>query len=359
MLIRNMSKCVSMKPESIADLVQCIRNELRLGRGVTPIIRQVFAHSDGSFHIVTSDRSEKSLLLGPGGRVSAVLSRRILAPVTIYGADELVLRKHRLELTLGRIEEMISAATTPARKMILQGLQNLIIQELRFPETNTVFDQSIGHGARVAVAFSGGVDSGASLAILKECGFEPEAISVDMGYTFLNPREMNNMSEWCSHMGVKHIRIPPRENISQIIQRAKEEKVHPCGECHTLILDSILEYAANNNHSVLVTGEMLPGGRQAIVECDNLLIVHLPAALSLSKHRTEQISRIHGRTASQRRFGCRLLAEIHSKGWMNAGPSVYRVLRELEAGVLTTGQALEYIKTIVKRMHDMGGEAEE
>ena len=357
--MRNISKNESMKPELILAIAQDIRSELRLDRGVSPIIRQVFAHPDGSLHIVTSDRSEKSLLLGPGGRVSAELAKRVMQPVTIYGADELLLKKHRLELTLDRIEELTSSTSVEAHRFVLQGLRKLVSQELKFPEESFAFDKSIGRGARVAVAFSGGIDSSAALVILKECGFDPEAIVVDLQHVFCDQKEMAEMIEWCSRQEVKLTRIPQNEDTSEVVRRAREGKIHPCGECHALILASLLRYATENNHSVLVTGELLPGGRQAIVETGNLLVIHLPAALSLTKHRTERISKAYERSIPRKQFGCRLVADIHSKGWKNVRPSINRVLRELQAGILTTGQALEYIKTIAKGIPDMGSDAEE
>jgi len=359
MLMRNISKSESMKPELILALVQDIRDELGLDRGVSPIIGQVFAHPDGSLHIVTSDRSEKSFLLGPGGRVAAELAKRVMQPVTIYGADEILLKKHRLELTLRRIEELTSSTGVEAHWSVLQGLRKLITQELKFPEESCVFEKSIGHGERVAVAFSGGIDSSAALVILKECGFEPEAIVVDLQHVFLDQREMAEMVEWCSHLNVKLTRIPQDEATSEVVRRAREGKIHPCGECHALILACFLRYATESNHSVLVTGELLPAGRQAIVENGRLLTIHLPAALSLTKHRTEHISKTYGRSISRKQFGCRLVADTHANGWMNMGPSINRVLRELQAGILTTGQALEYIKTIVKSVPDMESDAEE
>jgi predicted PP-loop superfamily ATPase len=337
-----------MKFESISTLIQDIRHELGLKRGAVPIIKQVFTHSDGSLHIVTSDRSEKNLLLGPRGRVSAELSKRLSFPVTIYGDDELLLRRHRLELALKRIEELNSSSITIEQQQMLSALQTLIIQELNFPKEDSIPNQSIGKNARIAVAFSGGVDSSAALVILKQSGFEPEAITVNLGYIFFNPREMNSMSEWCSHLSIKHIQISPKAKLSDIIQRTRDGRVHPCGECHTLILDSVRDYAVQNGHSVLITGELLPTGRQSIEVSKHLLIIHLPGALMLTKHRTGTIAKMNDRVVNQRTFGCSLLAESHLKGWKNMGPSIFRVLRELEAGILTSGQALQYIKSIVK-----------
>jgi predicted PP-loop superfamily ATPase len=347
MLIRNMNKEVIMNPESILNLVLTIRDELGLERGVVPIIRKVYAHSDGSLHIITSDRSEKSLLLGPGGRVAAEMSKRLSMSITIYGADELLLRRYKLELTLNRIEELISSSTK-TRQRVLQALQKLINNELKFPEENIHNDYLVDKSMKIIVAFSGGVDSSAALIILKECGFEPDAVTVDLGHRFLNPREITRMDDWCSHLMIKHILIPPKNTTSDIVQRTSDGRIHPCGECHALILDTIRDYAIKNEYSILVTGELLPAGRQSIEESEQLMIIHLPGALALTKYRTESFAKVKGKLTDQRTFGCRLLNESHLIGWKTAGPSIFRVLRELEAGILTSGQALEYIKSIVK-----------
>jgi predicted PP-loop superfamily ATPase len=346
MLIRNKHEEVTMNPENISTLVQSIRDELGLERGVAPIIKKIYTHSDGSLYIVTSDRSEKSLLLGPRGRISAELSKRLAVPVTIYGADELLLRKHRLEQTLTRIEEL-TASSTKTQQGVLQTLRKLIEHELEFPEESTIKNHSVDKSARIAVAFSGGVDSSAALVILKECGFEPEAITVDLGHIFVNPREITKIGHWCLQIGLKQLLIPPKKTIIDIVQRTRDSRIHPCGECHAVVLDSIREYAVENGYSVMITGELLPTGRQSIEDSGQLITIHLPGALALTKHRTEVIAKENGKVTNRRTFGCRLLNESHECGWKMTGPSIFRVLRELEAGILTSGQALEYIKSIV------------
>ncbi|MHA1577262.1 MAG: hypothetical protein ACTSU3_07860, partial [Candidatus Thorarchaeota archaeon] len=47
------------------------------------------------------------------------------------------------------------------------------------------------------------------------------------------------------------------------------------------------------------------------------------------------------------RFGCNLVNQQHGKGWQFVGPSIFRVLRELQAGVLTTGKSLKLIRSIL------------
>ncbi|MGY5858987.1 MAG: hypothetical protein RTU63_06435 [Candidatus Thorarchaeota archaeon] len=343
-----------MNPNQISELVQIIRAELNLTRGVPPSIDAVYMHDD-NLHVVASDRAEKSLLLGPGGRAASELAKRTGKKITIYGADEILLRSHRLQLTKSRIEEIIPMAT-PSQCSMLKRLQTMIEQELTYPTKPTQTDSSLIQNLNVALAFSGGVDSTASAMILKESGIVPDSIMADLGHQYHNPKDTKQAEEWCNNQDIKMVKLSLADENSDLIERVEAGRVHPCGECHNRIMERVREYSVKNNYEVLVTGELLPSGRQALLLQDDILIVHLPAALSLSKHRTEKICERSGKELFQRRFGCSLVAKSHSKGWKNVGPSVFRVLRELEAGVLTTGQALEYIKSIVRHYPRETGE---
>lgn len=335
-----------MNSSQISELVQTIRAELNLTRGVPPRIDEVIQY-DGSLHVVASDRAEKSLLLGPGGRVAAELAKRTGMKITIHGADEIQLRQHRLQLTRSRIEEIIPMATSSQQGM-LNRLQTLIEQELTYPQKPIQTESSLVQIPKIALAFSGGIDSTASAVILKESGMVPDAIIGDLGHQFQNPKDIKKAEEWCNLQNITITKLSLGNENSDLIDRVDAGRVHPCGECHNRIMDRVIEYSVKNNYEVLVTGELLPSGRQALVLHDGLLIVHLPAALSLSKHRTERICERNGKDLFRRKFGCNLVAKSHSKGWKNIGPSIFRVLRELEAGVLTTGQGLDYIKSIVR-----------
>jgi predicted PP-loop superfamily ATPase len=337
-----------MKAETILQVLAEIREELDLRRGTEPRISQVCTHADGSTHIIMSDRSEKSLMLGPGGRIVAELSRRINSPISVYSEEELILRKHRLELTLDRITELMNELTSDIQRDSLQILQSSIGEEMKFPQEMVNYPQLIHDQISVAVAFSGGADSSASMVILKKLGFEPEAIIIDLGPEFVNPRDLKKALDWCETQGIQWLKVSPLRKMENIIRRTQDGKIHPCGECHSIIIESVSKLASENGHSLLVTGELLPTGRQAIELTNSLLTIHLPASLALTKYRTEMIAATSGIHANQRTFGCLLVNQSHAFGWRSAGPSVFRVLRELEAGVLTTGQAQEYIKSIVK-----------
>jgi len=336
-----------MTLNQISDLVNTIREELNLTRGVSPRIEKVYEHNDSSLHLVTPDRAEKSLLLGPGGRVSAELAKRTERKITIYGSDEILLRRHRLQLTISRIEEVMSELSDSQREVVI-CLKQLIEQELLYPKKQIQYNSSLGNRLRTALAFSGGIDSTASVEILKESGFIVDAILVYLGHQFQNPKDMKLAEDWCIQQNVNLVRIDATGGNTDLLERVDAGRIHPCGECHNQIMERVREYIVKSNYDVLVTGELLPSGRQSIMLEEGLLIIHLPAALSLSKHRTETIAEKSGKRLFRRKFGCNLVAKSHSKGWKNVGPSIFRVLRELEAGILTTGQSLEYIKDILR-----------
>ncbi|TFG30818.1 hypothetical protein EU527_13925 [Candidatus Thorarchaeota archaeon] len=336
-----------MMIEPISTLIYEIREEFGFNRGVLPTIEKIYEHDDGSLHLITPDRSEKSLLLGPGGRIATELAKRISKRITIYGLDEILLREHRLKLTLRRIDEIFEM-TNPEQQAFLEFLQAMISNELSFPMKSMQSVTSFYGASKIAVAYSGGIDSSATLFILKENGIKTDAITTQLGHEFLTNHEMSKMRHWCEMNGIKQVLVQPKQDVTNIVQDTRGLRIHPCGNCHEIIIDSIKDYSIRNKYHILITGELLPNGRQSIVLENELLIIHFPAALAFSKYRTEQVAERSGKKIGRKRYGCLLVNEANMKGWRNIGPSISRVLRELEGGVLTTGQGLEYIKSIVK-----------
>ncbi len=334
-----------MDAASIEQLIHEVRTGLGYNRGVRPRILAVFEAPDSSLHIVTSDRAEKSLCLGPDGRVAAELAKRLVRRVTFYGEEELLIRRHRLALTLSRIEE-IDSQTTESQRTFLQALASEIRMEMCRPAASPSHNR-VPHSTRVAVAYSGGYDSTAAAVMLKEMGFSVTAFTVDLGDAFIPRTDRQRIIGLCTTLGIDHVFIRPESVFEDITQRARSGRIHPCGQCHSAILDHFIDSVQRSGLDIAVTGEMSPTGRQAIVLERGILLVHLPAALAISKHRTMEICNAIGLT-ERLTFGCGLLREVHCRGWSTIGPSIYRVLRELDADVLTTGQALEYVRSIIR-----------
>lgn len=334
-----------MEAESLNNLVLDIRRDLGYDRGVTPRITQVIEHPDHGIHAILSDRAEKSLMIGPGGRIAAEITRRINRVVTFHGEDELLARRHRLALTLERIEEIRSCLSS-AQTEFIGFLHAKVKQEMEYP--NIILGQfgSEAHRTPVAIAYSGGADSGATVRIISEHFESVVAVTVDLGPMFVDSKIKERIQETCRTVGAKHLYISSEGSFKSIREKAENGRIHPCGPCHYITMTLIRERAKEEGLEVLLTGEMLPTGRQSIELKDGLLIVHFPAALSLSKYRTRRISTVDGGQGPCPHYGCHFLSTQHLKGWKTIGPSIFRVLRELQGGVLSTGEALTFIKSI-------------
>ncbi|MCF2136276.1 MAG: hypothetical protein K9W43_03465 [Candidatus Thorarchaeota archaeon] len=334
-----------MNADEVTVILRDIRSSLGYNRGVMPVVEDVFTHSDGSLHVVLPDRAEKSMCLGPGGRIASEFTKRVGSHTTFYGRDELRVRQHRLELTLRRCDELERTISENQRRMIMV-LRDRVRTELDYPEREPKVIQS--YQCDTAVAFSGGSDSCATALLLKEMGLSPVLLTVRLGEEFLNRRDQDHIRQLGEKIGLAHQFVEPEADHHLIAERAKTGDLHPCGPCHESMYKALYQYVRKSGHDILITGELLPTGRQAVVVDQDLLVVHLPAALAMSKFRTGRICK-HAKTEPfGGRYGCRLLSKVLRPQWSMLGPSIFRILRELEAGILTTGQTLEQIKKIVK-----------
>ncbi len=326
-------------------ILRDIRTSLGYERGVMPVVEAVFTHSDNSLHVILPDRAEKSMCLGPGGRVAAEFTKRVGKHTTFYGLDELEVRRQRLRLTLRRFDEL-EASVSENQRRVLVALRSRVEEEMEYPEREPKRTQT--PPCDMTVAFSGGADSCAASLILRGMGQSPVLMTVRLGEEFLNRRDLEIIHHLGKEMGLVHEFVEPLPDHRTIAEQAKRGDLHPCGSCHDSMYRSLYRHINESEHDVIITGELLPTGRQSAVLDRDLLVVHLPAALAMSKFRTSRICQQASVTPLTGRYGCRLLAETLSPRWNMLGPSIFRVLRELEAGVLTTGQALEQIKRLVK-----------
>ncbi|TFG12477.1 hypothetical protein EU537_09340 [Candidatus Thorarchaeota archaeon] len=324
--------------------VREIRDSLDYERGVAPLISKVIETED-RLHVLVPDRAEKSLLLGPGGRVVAKLSEVFGTPITVHSNCELLLRERQLRLTFQRIGKLLSDSS-PNQKPILQQLRLDIEKEMEYPRRQIDMRKE-DTGTIVAVAFSGGVDSGAALYWATRQTRSVISLTADLGCQVMGNPEKRAIRYISENLEISQYFIDASSNLEKIFEGAIKEKLHPCGRCHRTLMESIRNSARDLGVDLLLTGELLPTGRQSIELMDDLMIIHLPATLSLSKYRTRKISSCLGMKHKQERFGCRLLSRCHQKGWKMIGPSIYRVLRETEAGILSTGQSLQQIKNIL------------
>jgi predicted PP-loop superfamily ATPase len=325
----------------ISRHVEEVRSSLGYVRGVEPRIMRV-VQLENRIECIVSDRAEKSLLLGPGGRIIAEVAQRIGQKITVVGQDERIIQDYRRGLTLERIDE-IWPDLSPEQSEVISRLKSTITSG-----TQGSRSQKGTSNARVAVAFSGGSDSTAALLIVRGWQMQITAVTADPGIGFLLPKEKARITDTCRELALNHLFLDVSEATREVRASADSGRKHPCGSCHLTIMESVKKHAKVEGFHALVTGELLPSGRQSIEMDGDLLVIHLPASLAMTKYATQEISRDAGTVGDDSSFGCDFLSGLHSKGWRFSGPSIFRVLRELQAGVLTTGQALRMIKTILK-----------
>jgi predicted PP-loop superfamily ATPase len=335
----------SIDVNTVSKNIEDIRNELNLNRGVMPYIQNVVELEDTVF-VIVGDRAEKSQCIGPGGRIVAELSKRVGKKISILSKTELDVRKSRLDLSLGRIEE-IKDIFESRDTHLLKNIEVQIANEKLYPmyeEVRQVEDQ----GSPFIVAYSGGIDSSAVLILLKQWGFSPIAVTADPGPQILPPHLKSAIEKFCREMDIPQVYVNVEDKIKNTLQGALEGRFHPCGRCHSILIDSVKEYALSEKHQLLVTGELLPHGRQAFEFSDNVLVIHLLAALAMTKFRTMNICDDKGLQIQSNQFGCQLLSKLHGTIPGMVQPSIDRVLRELEAGILTTGMAMNLIRSILR-----------
>ncbi|NWF96492.1 MAG: hypothetical protein HXY34_10170 [Candidatus Thorarchaeota archaeon] len=332
-------------------LIAEVRAGLNYDRGLQPRVIELYEHPDRSLHAVVSDRAEKSLCLGPDGRIAAEVAKRLSRRVTFHSQEDILVRRHRLTLTEERLREVADTLNTN-QLAFAEALRTMIRAETAFPMSPPA-ELELGPmtDAAVGVALSGGVDSTAALLLVRRLARAPLALTVDLGTRFMTTAEREHVISLSRALGVKHEFVPAPAVCTSLPERVSRGEVHPCGQCHQAILESLEDEAHSHALDVLVTGETLPTGRCAVAVKRGLMIVHLPAALALSKYTTEQMCERINLPRQKRQFGCLLLAQGNHERWNTVGPSIYRVLRELDAGVLTTGQALAYVKNILRNRH--------
>ncbi len=334
-----------MTPEEMEQLIRETRDQLGFTRGVPPEVEEVDRLDNGTLLVVTADRAEKSVCLGPGGRIVAKISKRLGQPVTIVAREELLARRQRLRTTAQRINELAGVVTPPQQDFL--GTLRQLIQREMIDALDTIREGlAPSRHVKVTLAFSGGTDSCAAAILLSRAEIRPTLATVDLGRDFLSEHDMRAIREIADQLDLPHEVVPGGEMHAEVARRAIEEAVHPCGKCHALMYDLLIEHAREQRGHVLVTGELLPTGRQSIVSLGRILMVHLPAALAMTKYRDTLLCR--EAEVSPLSGGCRLIRRALGAEWRITGPAVFRVLRELEAGVLTTGEALDQVKSLFK-----------
>jgi len=237
------------------------------------------------------------------------------------------IKRYRLRRSLEALERVREAIGETA----YSRLRELVILRLEgrdFKRTPT--------GVRVAVAFSAGSDSTATLKIIRWAGFDAVPITAKL------PQMGENTLEKVRSEGAVLVEVPGYE---EVIRGLIGKGAPICGRCHSMVMEAVERKARKLGVRVLATGDMLSSGLISIYEKDGMVILNFPAFLALDKG--EIIEIIGGEYRLS--FGCPLLWELFRKAPSTKRLALQRILRETRARVLSPEMAVELMRDVLLR----------
>jgi hypothetical protein len=224
---------------------------------------------------------------------------------------------HRIKSSLARAKDVSEEVHCLLRNYISGSNENIELRSL--------------------VAWSGGIDSSACIQICRMAGLKVDPITVNM--PFIDLEELRHRAgSWDLKPIV--LELPERYNTIQV--NVEAGNVHPCGQCSSMIVDAIKEYAIENGYELLIFGDLLSVGAQSVIKENGLLLLSLPAALSIPKRELIALAGLRRGV----NFGCPLVNAAHKINRDSQRISIQRVLRELRAKMIDTEMAFELIKDI-------------
>ena len=317
---------------------------------VKPDIKDIiFDENNGVMSIITSDRPEKSAVIGKGGWVVGKLKEELnIKSIHVEAYPDILLKEYKMKLTMEKLKEVLKTIklTDP---LPLENLYRLLSQRL---ENINDFDAVLqdhdevteSKNNRAVVALSGGVDSSFSLIIAKLMGFNPIAVTVNPGNIILPKYFQKNVEALSDKLDVKHVYV--NVEMGDIIKDSLDGRFHPCGRCSKVIEGAVLDYAKENKIEFLIYGDLLSTGNQSIVTGEDIIKINLPAMLSVTKGEIKNVASKYD-IFKKGGYGCPLIDEVHKKYPYMRKFSIQRVLRETRAGILEPGEALEMIMKIM------------
>ena len=339
---------MKLEKEDIIKHICKIREEIGHQR-VNPSIKDIkFDEKHKNMLIITSDRPEKSTIIGKGGWVVGKLKEELnINSIHIEAYPDILLKEYKIKLAQNKLYELLKFQDLNDKPLI--NLNKLLSQRLEnihdlLAILNNFENVKEEKENLAVVALSGGVDSSFSLIIAKTMGFNPIAVTVNPGNIILPKYFQKNVEKLSSKLKVKHHYV--EVEMDDIIQDSLAGKIHPCGRCSKVIKEAVLTYTKKINVPFLIYGDLLTTGSQSITIEEGIVKISLPAMLSANKGEIKNITSKHG-VLKIGGYGCPLINEVHKKYPHMKKFSIQRVLRETRAGILEPGEALEMImKTI-------------
>ena len=245
--------------------------------------------------------------------------------ISLVGDD--FVKRYRLEYNLDALELVRKEIGEKA----YSRLKALIDYRLHGKE----FDRS-PIDVKIALAFSGGSDSTASLKILRWAGFDVVPVMAKL------PQMNENIIEKARGYGAVLVEIP---GYLEAITEQMNKGAPICGRCHAMVMKAVEDYARKNGIKIVASGDLLSSGLISIYKKDDLVALNFPAFLALDK--AEIIELIGGKY--DLKFGCPLLWETFRKAPSVKRFAIQRILRELRARSISPEMAEALILDVLSR----------
>lgn len=302
-------------------------------------------------YILCGDRPDRSILMGPGGKVLYQLIKELDFEVIVVRAlTDIISRIERIKQAISKANKILDKNIPEEVRRILENrIIPLAYNEIENP-LKRIIPKMDDIDVKVAVAFSGGVDSATSLIYMKKLGLKPIAMTVKAGPYIIPPHQEDKIRRFTSINNIELKVIKPKEEFHEIIEKAMKGHRVPCRECHKITEKTIYQKIRDEGIKMVVFGDLLPTGQQSLQfnEETGILRINLPAFLALCKMDTIIIAKQHGHPGTSYRYGCPLLRLTFKKHKHLKIAAIQRILRETRAGILEPNQALKYIKDILK-----------
>ena len=243
----------------------------------------------------------------------------------IYSIGDDFVKHYRLEYNLEALERVRGEIGEKA----YSRLRNLLEYRLSGKE----FDRS-PVGVKIALAFSAGSDSTASLKILSWAGFDVVPITARLPQ--MTAEEIGRASK----EGAVFVEV---RGYADEMEGLIKKRAPICGRCHSMVMDAVEDKARELGIRLLATGDLLSSGLISIYKKGGLVVLNLPAFLALDKG--EVIEVIGGRYDFN--FGCPLWKLSARSNPSIKRYGIQRVLRETRAKALKPEMAVKLIEDIL------------
>lgn len=338
------------KEKLIQEIIQ-IREEIGHDY-VEPEIKEIH-YEDDELTIIAPDRPEKSIIIGKGGWVVGKLREKLgIKSIHVISYTDLILKEYQLELSVKHLEKLLNKKQIPEEyTLVFTNLLELLKRKQEAPYNNNIIQKYVEKNikrenipqAKAIIALSGGVDSSFSTVMAKSLGFNVKSITIDPGTIILPKQFKYNIQNLTEAINIEHEYVPT--DMNEIITDALKGKIHPCGRCSKNIHTKIEEQLEKEDTTVMIFGDLLSTGSQAIVKHNDKIRINLPALLRMEKSEIKNIITKYN-VKKIKGYGCPLIVQVHKKYPQYKSFSIQRVLRETRAGILEPGEALELIRTI-------------